>query len=115
MRFISKDAHNESSRYIEFISNRKRVKMLVDDIVYIESRDTEVWLHSISGECMSSRTNISSWADELGDGFVRIHRSFLVNTKCIKQITVSEVTLTVGTNLPISRTYRGSFKKLISS
>ncbi len=112
LRFIKKGAKDEEGRTVEFTSNRKRVKLLISEITYVESRDTEVFLHCIGGEELASRTNITSWSEELGKGFVRIHRAFLVNSRHIQHVTQSEVILFSGERLSISRTYRQRVENL---
>lgn len=111
-RLFRRKADSEESRIVEFISNRKRVRLLVTEILYIESRDAEVWLHIKGGEYLKSRTNISSWAMELGEEFVRIHRSFLVNNRYVEQVVGNVVTLQSGVTLDISRSYRHRIENL---
>ncbi len=101
-----------ATRTVCFVSSRRHIKLKVVDILYIESCDSEVWLHSTSGEKFVNRTNITSWSKELGSDFVRIHRSFLVNLKHIEHTTPSDVTLHNGTKLSISRSYRTKLEAL---
>ena len=83
----------------------KSVTLPVSDIAYIESNDTEVRIVTVSGESHRNKTGISQWENLLGDGFMRIHRSYLVNTALM---TVSSPdTVTVGdVQLPVSRKYK---------
>ena len=85
----------------------KSVTLNLADIVYIESNDTEVRIVTISGGSYRNKTGISQWENLLGDDFLRIHRSYLVN---IKHITAadSDAVFIGNTNLLVSRKYKES-------
>lgn len=91
---------------ITFTSDRKPVSLLYSDILYVESNDTEVWIHSTDGQKYRNKTPISQWENLLGIEFVRIHRSFLVSRLHISKTDSDTLTLTDGQTLPISRKYR---------
>ena len=92
-------------RTVTFFSDRQKTTVRVADIAYIESNDTEVRLVMLDGESYRNKTGISQWENLLGDGFLRIHRSYLVNTATAKPI--SSDTVAVGdVHLPVSRKYR---------
>ena len=98
-RFKAKD------RTITFFSDRRSVTLPVADIAFIESNDTEVRIVTVSGESHRNKTGISQWANLLGDDFLRIHRSYLVNT-ALMTVTAPD-TVTVGdVQLPVSRKYK---------
>ncbi len=92
-------------RQITFFSDRKSVTLSLDDIAYIESNDTEVSIVTREGRSYRNKTGISQWENLLGETFVRIHRSYLVNRACITEIG-TDTLLAAGTELPISRKYR---------
>lgn len=92
-------------RQITFFSDRKTVTLSLDEIAYIESNDTEVRIVTQEGRSYRNKTGISQWENILGEGFVRIHRAFLVNEACITEVG-SDSLLAAGTELPISRKYR---------
>ena len=98
-RFKSKD------RTVTFFSDRKSVTLPVADIAYVESNDTEVRIVTVDGESHRNKTGIGQWENLLGDDFLRIHRSYLVNT-ALSTLT-SPDTVTIGdTQLPVSRKYK---------
>lgn len=94
---------------ITFTSDRKPVTLLQADILYVESNDTEVWIHAADGQKYRNKTSISQWENLLGIEFVRIHRSFLVSRSHIAKTDADTLTLTDGETLPISRKYRDQF------
>lgn len=92
-------------RTVTFISDRRNVTLRHSDIAYIESNDTEVRVVTTSGEAHRNKTGIGQWENLLGDGFLRIHRSYLVNT-ALATLTQPD-TVTVGeVRMPVSRKYK---------
>ena len=96
---------------ITFFSDRKSVTLKRSEIAYIESNDTEVRVVSVTGEASRNKTGITQWENLLGDGFLRIHRSYLVNVD-LASLTAPD-TVTVGTvQLPVSRKYKDATASL---
>ncbi len=94
-------------RNITFFSDRKSVTLPLADIAYIESNDTEVRIVTANGESYRNKTGITQWENLLGQGFIRIHRSYLVNVTSAH--LSSPDTVTVGdARLPVSRKYKES-------
>ena len=80
----------------------------------MESNDTEVRIVTVSGDTYRNKTGITQWENLLGEGFLRIHRSYLVNVTSAK--LVSADTVSVGeTKLPVSRKYKESVISAFSS
>lgn len=92
---------------ITFCSDRKKVTLLPSEIMYVESCDTEVYVHATDERIFRNKTNISGWEALLGADFVRIHRSFLVNSKKVDRATTDTITIK-GKDLPVSLKYRES-------
>ena len=98
-----------STKPITFTSDYKKVSLKKEDILYIESRDSEVWIVARDGQTYRNRNGITQWENLLGPGFLRIHRAFLVN---LNEATLSSLeTVTVaGHELPVSRKYKESVR-----
>jgi len=92
-------------RRITFFSDRKSVTLDITDISYIESNDTEVRIVTADGTSYRNKTGISQWENLLGAGFLRIHRSYLVNVSRATRLSAEEVAVD-ETTLPVSRKYR---------
>ena len=60
----------------------------------------------------SALLGISQWANLLGDDFLRIHRSYLVNIAVATLASPDSVTV-CGTELPVSRKYKDSVHSVI--
>lgn len=93
---------------ITFISDRHKIALLPSEILYIESNDREVSVVATEGRKFRNKTGISRWESILGDDFIRIHRSYIVNRASItfldkEYVWIGEI------RLPISRKY---YKKI---
>ena len=90
--------------FLEIISNRKTVKIPYNEIIYIESLSDYVIVNTLK-EQYSSKEKISSIASRLPEIFLRIHRSFVINTEMVRSVTYNEVELGDVT-LNIGRSYK---------
>lgn len=89
---------------VSFISDRHKVSLLPSEILYVESNDREVSVYATEGRSYRNKTGISQWESILGDDFIRIHRSYVVNRASITSIDKEYVS--VGdARLPVSRKY----------
>ena len=103
-----------SDRPIVFTSDYHRVSVKKEDILYVESRDSEVWVFTRDGNQYRNKTGINQWENLLGDGFLRIHRAFLVNVAA--SVLSSPETVHLGeTQLPVSRKYKENVKAVLET
>lgn len=94
--------------FLEIMSNRKLVKIPYEDIVYVESLSDYIRVITIKDQIMS-KEKISNLASRLPDIFLRIHRSFIINTERIQNIKSDEV-MVDDVLLTIGRSYRKAVK-----
>lgn len=82
-------------------------------ICYFEARNKKIVLCTEDREYTFSGT-IDGLQNELGQGFVRCHRSFLVSRGRIDQICLSRnyILLTNGMQVPLSRSFKQAMKEL---
>jgi two-component system LytT family response regulator len=91
-----------------------------DEIVWIEAEDYCARLH-LRTRTLLVRDSLRELADSLdAAGFVRVHRSAIANIACIREIEPlasgdQRLTLSDGTVLKISRTYRAQVVKAVSN
>lgn len=98
---------------VTFTSDYRKVSLKRGDILYVESHDSEVWIITRDGRRYRNRNGITQWENLLGRGFIRIHRSFLVNLASAS--LSSPDTVRIGeTDLPVSRKYKDSVKTLLA-
>ena len=74
----------------------------LDNIYYIESSNHKVVLHLKDGE-FSCYAKIRDLEAELGDQFFRVHKGYLVNLAYVEGYSKTELTLTNGEKLLISK------------
>ena len=65
-------------------------------------------------ERKSVTTGISQWENLLGDGFLRIHRAFLVNVAAAV-LSSPDVVTVAGKELPVSRKYKENVKTVLET
>lgn len=92
-------------RTVTFFSDRKSVSLPLAQIAYVESNDTEVRVVTAKGAVYRNKTGIGQWENLLGEDFIRIHRSYLVNLSMLVPES-PECVLVNGIRLPVSRKYR---------
>ena len=95
----------EAEETITFISDRQSVTLARQEILYVESCDTEVWVHATDGRRFRNKTSISSWERLLGSEYLRIHRSFLVRLSACTALEHDNIII-ADARLPISRKYK---------
>ena len=101
----------QESRIIEFPFVEGKIRLKVNDIIYIETDRHKNVFYTKEG-----RYNIYKKLDvieeELRDfGFVRIHLSFLVNMRYIRKISSYVLTLTTGKEISVPKTRYAEVKK----
>lgn len=99
--------------FLEIMSNRKITKIPYEDIVYIESLSDYIKVITLTDQIVS-KEKISNLAARLPEIFLRIHRSFIINTEKIKSISYDEVVVDDLT-LTIGRSYRKAVKESLGS
>ena len=101
-----------SSPGVIFIkSGYEHIKIDVADIRFIQS-DADYTEIFTSEKKYLSQEPLRHWEEYLDPKkFVRIHRSYILNTSKIKKIIGNQVRLDESTNLPIGRAYKEQFMK----
>ena len=95
----------EDMGVIYFKSGYKNVRVLLKNILYIESLKDYVRICT-DGEVITAKYKISDLETELGaKGFLRIHRSFIVNIRRVTAFTASDVEME-RVILPIGESYK---------
>jgi DNA-binding LytR/AlgR family response regulator len=93
----------ENNRIMEFPFVEGSVKLYVDEIIYIET-DGHKNLFHIGSKTYSIYKKLDELTTQLQDyGFVRIHKSYLVNMRYILKISSYAVTLQNGIKLSVPR------------
>ncbi len=110
-RYLKSRFRNESHP-VTFTSDYRKVTLDLSEILFVESRDTEVWVCATDGRKYRNKTGITQWENLLGEDFIRVHRSFVVRKSFISSVANDAVILTDGNEIPVSRKYRESVSSL---
>lgn len=102
----------EADETITFTSDRQPVTLARQEILYVESCDTETWIYATEGRRYRNKRPISAWANLLVRDFIRIHRSYLVRISAC-QGREGENILIGDVRLPISRKYKAEVLEII--
>ena len=95
---------------IRFTSERRTITLDPADVLYIESNDTEVFVCTADGDSFRTRTRISQWENILDKRFLRIHRSYIINTHRIDSFDGTRVRIQHRT-IELSRKYKESVRE----
>jgi DNA-binding LytR/AlgR family response regulator len=100
-----------ATSFIYLRVDRKMKKVLLDDILYVESDKDYVKLFTEKGFLITRQTIASVEAMLSESQFIRIHRSYIVSVSKLKSFTAE--TVEIGDKeLPIGKLYRNNFLKL---
>ena len=85
------------------------------DILFFEASVKKVIIHT-KGQEISYYDSIENLSSTLPPHFIRCHRSFIVNTRMVKELRMAEMELGLnsGERVPISRSYRNSVKQAVA-
>ncbi|WP_420384772.1 LytR/AlgR family response regulator transcription factor [Roseivirga sp.] len=100
------EGSNRQQRFIDISSDRRVKRVPTDEIMLIESLNDFVIVHC-KEEQIKTRMNISTMEELIGSGFIRTHRSYIVNKAYVKAYNKEYVQLE-GREIPLSRKYKES-------
>ena len=94
-----------------FIKTRNRSFSLEkDSILYIESSGKKVEIHT-TGETIEAYASMNEMEGQLGDGFFRCHRGYLVNMAYVAEYDSGSITLNNGEYVYLAKEKYGEFVK----
>ncbi|MDE6640095.1 MAG: LytTR family DNA-binding domain-containing protein [Acetatifactor sp.] len=92
------------------------ISVLLEDIVYIETEKNVshgITYHTINGSVITIISTLDVEQKRLGDGFIRVHRSYLVNKRHILRMKEGFLKLSNQQEVPCSFRMRSEVKKWI--
>jgi DNA-binding LytR/AlgR family response regulator len=108
------DTKVATQSFLYFRSDRKMVKVLLNEILYIEGLRDYIKIYTTS-KVIVTKHQLASLEEMLpADAFLRIHRSFIVSINKIDSFN-SESVEVAKKELPIGRMYRHNVNKLLNS
>jgi len=100
----SAPASSTEDAFIFVNVNRKYVKVLFHEILYIESLKDYIRIH-LPGQSIMTKDKISEFEHKLPGHFLRIHRSYIINTQKISAFTAHDIEIE-GKEIPIGVSYK---------
>ncbi len=103
----------QKENYIIVKSGNKNHKITIEEIIYIESLKDYIKIHTHDGKSIISKFKISDIEDKLSNKpFIRIHRSYIINTEKISAFTTTEIEVN-GREIPIGASYKESVEQFL--
>jgi len=104
------DVNTPASRKELFIkSGYEHIRIAIDDIVYIKS-DTDYSELIMTNKKHLSAEPLRKWLDLLDNNlFIRVHKSFIVNTSKIIKVFGNQIRMTNDDVVPIGRAFKDDF------
>ena len=91
--------------FIFIAVQKKKVKLLFDDIIYVESQREYVKVVTTKRQYLTKMSTNEIEAMLPGELFKRVHRSFIISVRRIDSYNADEVEMS-GITIPIGRGYR---------
>lgn len=102
---------SKSQSFGFFNVNKTMKKVMFDDLLYVESMREYIYLHTSKGRVV---TKMSTHEIEsiLGERFLRIHRSFIVNVDKVTAFNAEEIFIDTK-NIPIGISYKKQVDEIL--
>ena len=112
LRKAAGDLVHDAASSILVKEKSKWTRINLSRIAYIECVNHTVYFHLRNHETVSSYSTINAYHDVLlsDSQFIKCHKSFIVNMRCVASITGTEFILEGGVAIPISRSLFGQVK-----
>ncbi|MEP2446871.1 MAG: LytTR family DNA-binding domain-containing protein [Balneola sp.] len=105
---------SNSNHFVFVPVDKKNVKICLNEIIYIESKRDYVLIKTLNKEVVTHQT-LTYMEERLpSPSFLRVHRSFIINTKMIESWSNNEIELP-GIQVPIGRTYKREALKVLNN
>lgn len=99
------------NKHIYIQSNKKNIKIILDDVLYIESLKDYLQIH-LENKKILFKGGITAFEKELNHQFLRVHRSYIVNINKISAYTKNDIEIG-EIEIPISDSYKEKVMKKI--
>ena len=90
-------------------SGYEHIKVKIEEILFIKSDADYTEIHLPHKKYLTSES-LRHWEEQLdGQQFMRIHKSYIINTSKIEKIATNQVSLSSEISIPIGRAYKEKF------
>ncbi|MFB3390177.1 LytR/AlgR family response regulator transcription factor [Flavobacterium sp. LAR06] len=105
MQLPKKEITSTTEDHIFVTSGSKNIKIIFDEILYIESLKDYITIHLENSTSHHIKQNISIFEKLLDSNFIRIHRSFIIQTKKLTAYSKNDVEIN-NVEIPIGNSYK---------
>ncbi len=105
---------SETSETVDYIfvnSNKRMIRIAFADMLFIDSIKDYVRIHT-ENDTIITKDKISSFVQKLPSIFLRVHRSYIINSQKITSLTSKDVVLIGGMEIPIGASYKENIEFL---
>lgn len=113
---VESEALPKDREYISIKADYKVSLVRIAEIVYLESEGEYVRMHLCDGSTITTLFRLKNMETALpAELFLRVHRSYIVNLRCIKAYVKGRIFLSDTDYVPIGENYKESFQKYIDT
>ncbi|PJJ60954.1 LytR/AlgR family response regulator transcription factor [Hymenobacter chitinivorans] len=99
--------------FLYFRIDRKMVKVVLHDVLYVEGLKDYVKIHTVLGPPLVVKQTVSGMEEKLSESnFLRIHRSFIVALDKVRTYSARHIEV-AGEELPIGRLFRARVEEAL--
>lgn len=99
--------------YIFVNKAKKQIKVIYNDILYVESFRDYIKIH-LQTDTLMIKESISAFIKRLDNRFIRVHRSYIVNSGMITAYTKNDIEIG-RIEIPIGNNYKDNMKPFLKS
>ncbi len=100
--------------YVFVNKSKKKIKIVFDEVLYIESLKDYIKIHLRDKETIMVKESISAFEKRIDLRFIRLHRSYIVNSEKITAYTKNDVELG-RIEIPIGNNYKENMLPFLTS
>lgn len=105
-------SNNDEGKKIEFVEKNRTISFKINEIMYISSDKNYQDIVTKDNKIETVRIPLSTLEDKLkNDGFIRVHKCYIVNQVYIRSILNEEIKLTNDITIPLSKKRRDEVLK----
>ncbi|QLG45417.1 LytR/AlgR family response regulator transcription factor [Costertonia aggregata] len=110
----SNNTITNTSDYLFVNKAKKQIKVVFDTILYAESLKDYIKIHFQEEEPLTVKESISAFEKRLDNRFIRLHRSYIVNSEKITAYTKNDVEIG-RMEIPIGNNYKDNLLPFLKS
>lgn len=106
--------HSDKGTHLFVNKSKKQIKIVFDSILYVESLKDYIKIHLKDEDSLMIKESISAFEQRLDNRFIRLHRSYIVNSEKITAYTKNDVEIG-RMEIPIGNNYKDNLLPFLKS